>query len=451
MALDLQHEPVELDELLAFVGGVGLGEGVNAMKPQASSPNEPLEMSDEAWFNDLEQLFNEEPSSPLKRVKPNRVVHSVQEKANEGVKTLPLAVLKPAKKESGRPRVSRKEELDYLRVKVKEMEVKLRGLKETSKGDQSLSVQASTSREISQDSHAEHSIALWKSLAGRQRSQRELVEVENARLREKLKSQVRMAKSLKRILCKRTRDEEQGLTIPKRSRLGVNSAAGLFDDMLQCLDDLYEETDMRIARSPTASMANPVIRKRDVKYSDIAGMFLEFQDSKFWPFDMHTVSQAQWRFLTEPGHKFNKYIDEQVEMRDDTMLRKFGVEIKHGNSAVTLFGRQVTRRYVESDRILLVRHSILDNIHMDGAPTGGLTFRESGWIVVTNATDVPGTGSAALVHSYSTMTPDIDLDAQWEIGALTDFVLQSREDVEAGNDAIIENLMIEEATKQTAT
>lgn len=91
--------------------------------------------------------------------------------------------------------------------------------------------------------------------------------------------------------------------------------------MLQCLDDLYEETDMRIARSPTASMANPVIRKRDVKYSDSAGMFLEFQDSKFWPFDMHTVSRAQWRFLTEPGHKFNKYIDEVRFWPTELLLR----------------------------------------------------------------------------------------------------------------------------------
>ncbi|EGZ08609.1 hypothetical protein PHYSODRAFT_525426 [Phytophthora sojae] len=131
------------------------------------------------------------------------------------------------------------------------------------------------------------------------------------------------------------------------------------------------------------------------------------------------------------------------------MLRKFGVEIKHGSSVAVLFGRQVTRRYVESDRIVLVRHSIVDEIQLTGSPTGGLTFRESGWIVVKNATDVPGTGAATLVQACSTMSPDIDLDAQWEIGALTNFVLQSREDVEVGNDAIIENMMIEEAAKQT--
>lgn len=129
------------------------------------------------------------------------------------------------------------------------------------------------------------------------------------------------------------------------------------------------------------------------------------------------------------------------------MLRKFGVEIKHGSSVAVLFRRQVIRRYVEKNRIVLVRHSSIDEIQLPGAPTGGLTFRESGWIVLKNA---PGT-TTTLSQSYSTMSPDIDLNAQWEVGTLTDFVLQSREDVEVGNDTIIENLLLEEVSKEPAS
>eukprot|EP00644_Phytophthora_capsici_P011753 jgi/Phyca11/49730/gw1.50.368.1 len=173
-------------------------------------------------------------------------------------------------------------------------------------------------------------------------------------------------------------------------------------------------------------------------------MFLEFQDSKLWPFDIDTVSRATWRFLTETGHKFNKYIEEHVEMRGNTMLRKFGVEINHGINVAVLFGRQVTRRYVESDRIILVRHSIIDEIQLPGALTGGLTFCESGWIILKRAPMELSSGSATLTQSYSTISPDVDFNAQWEVGTLTDFVLQSREDVETGNDAILESLILEE-------
>lgn len=139
---------------------------------------------------------------------------------------------------------------------------------------------------------------------------------------------------------------------------------------------------------------------------------------------------------------------QHVEMRGNTMLRKFGVEFEHGNNVAVLFGRQVTRRYVSSDRVVLVRHTIIDEIQLPGTQTSGLTFRESGRIVMRNAPAL-GTGLATVTQGYSTMTPDVDLNAQWEIGTLTDFVLQSREDIEVGNDTIIENLLLEEAAKQT--
>ncbi|KAF1773474.1 hypothetical protein GQ600_14022 [Phytophthora cactorum] len=308
--------------------------------------------------------------------------------------SLPTApATKTVKKTFGRPRVSRKEELEYLRQKVKDMESKLQELKETPDSGSPPPTAPST-----------------LTMAKRQKNQRELVEVENVKLREKLKTQVRMAKSLKRILCKRMRDEDQ----------------------------------------PHGFIGKSVIRKSDVKYSDAAGMFLEFHDSKLWPFDVQTVNRATWRFLTETGHKFNKYIEEHVEMRDNTMLRKFGVELNHGNSVALLFGRQVTRRYVASNRVVLIRHSVIDEIQLPGAQTSGLTFRESGWIVLSSAPAL-GTGSATLTQGYSTMTPDIDLNEQWEVGTLTDFVLQSREDVEVGNDKIIENLLLEEAVKQSTS
>ncbi|GMF50243.1 unnamed protein product [Phytophthora fragariaefolia] len=319
MSLDLQYEPAELDDILAFVGGFGLEDGADTMKLQASSPNKQLEMSDDAWFSHLDDFFSDESTSRPKHLErpamkpPGRV--KCNDLDNEKILTLaaPAPVLKPAKKVSSRPRLSRKDELGYLRVKVKEMEEKLSQLQEKPDCDQS-SPQSTNSQDNAQHSmHTQQSIALWKTLAERQKNQRELVEIENAKLREKLKTQVRMAKSLKRILCKRTRGEEQNYNTPKRSRPLPNSqrnADELFDDMLQCLDELYLETGARIVHSPKASISAPCIRKRDIKYSEVAGMFLEFQDSKLWPFGLDTVSRAQWRFLTETGKKFNKYIEE---------------------------------------------------------------------------------------------------------------------------------------------
>lgn len=130
------------------------------------------------------------------------------------------------------------------------------------------------------------------------------------------------------------------------------------------------------------------------------------------------------------------------------VLRKFGIEIKQDERVAKMGGRQAIRRYVQGDRIVIVRSSIIDRVELSGAATRGLTFRDVGWIVMKDVTgQVSASGPMTMISSYSTLTPDVDLDSQWEIGALTDFVLQSRGDIETGNESIVENLLLEEAAK----
>jgi hypothetical protein len=132
------------------------------------------------------------------------------------------------------------------------------------------------------------------------------------------------------------------------------------------------------------------------------------------------------------------------------ILRKFGVEIKQGERVAKLSGRQAIRRYVERHRVLFVRNSVIDKVELSGATTGGLTFRDAGWVELRDVTgQYSSSGPMTLMLSYATLTPDVDLDSQWEVGALTDFVLQSRGDMEDGNDSIVENMLLEEASKLT--
>eukprot|EP00644_Phytophthora_capsici_P011754 jgi/Phyca11/19665/fgenesh1_pg.PHYCAscaffold_50_\ len=164
-------------------------------------------------------------------------------------------------------------------------------------------------------STADKSIALWKKMAERQKSQRDLVETENIKLREKLKTQVRMAKSLQRILRKRERAAEQ-ITgeIPKRLKHLASGQAvptgGEFNPLVQSLDALYALTNERMNLCPVATGSQPLLREQDVKYNDFSGMFLEFVHSKLIPFDVNAVSRAIWRHMSEPGIKFNAYFEE---------------------------------------------------------------------------------------------------------------------------------------------
>ncbi|ETK81902.1 hypothetical protein F441_12890 [Phytophthora nicotianae CJ01A1] len=359
-----------------------------------------------------------------------------------------------------RHRVSRKEELEYLRKKVAEMEDKLNKLKKQAEGGGTPPPPAPVVPEDAQAAmQLEQSVALWKKMAQRQKSQREMVESENGKLREKLKTQVRMAKSLQRILRKRERAaEEITAESPKRFKQLCETATDLtdagstleFDALTQNLDALYAITNERIALCPVASGANPVLRKQDVKYNDFTGMFLEFLHSKLVPFDLASVNRASWRHMSEPGIKYNSYFEESATATENTVMRKFGVEIKQDTRTAKMAGIQAIRRYVESDRIVIVRESVIDQTELGDAAAQGITFRDVGWLVLKDVTgQVSASGPMTLVQSYSTLTPDLDLNSRWEVGALTDFVLQSREDMEVGNESIVENLLLEEAAKRT--
>jgi hypothetical protein len=203
MQVAVRHDVTELDELLAFVGDFGLGNGADLMKTEAANPHD---MTEAAWLDDLDDL--------LRDTKPQQLPLAVNGAAGraaaeeERVKDTAVDVASPqATKAAKKPRISRKEELQYLRKKVEDMETQLHQLK--AKSDEREADSPAQGAHSPADQATELSIALWRTISNRQRTQRDWAEVENAKLREKLKTQVRMAKSLQRILCKRALDHDQ--------------------------------------------------------------------------------------------------------------------------------------------------------------------------------------------------------------------------------------------------
>jgi hypothetical protein len=94
---------------------------------------------------------------------------------------------------TGKKRNRVKDELEYLRAHVVELETRLRSLQpETTTHDDSSSVESST-----------HPLGgMWKRVATRQREQKQKAEVENTRLRELLEGQLRVVRSLSKLLQK---------------------------------------------------------------------------------------------------------------------------------------------------------------------------------------------------------------------------------------------------------
>ncbi|GMF34591.1 unnamed protein product [Phytophthora lilii] len=448
------NEPSGLQDVLAFIADFEMEDNASGANHDGDEwmEDDVAAQQQGKEFDSLEELFIDGGRRPSPTTMPSTVVGrhqalmlSASASTSQRSEDVTSAY---ATKAPRRHRVSRKEELEYLRKIVTEMEDKLQQLKVHAEGGGTPpSAAPATLRDEKAAKQLEQSIALWKKMAERQKSQRELVENENAKLREKLKTQVRMAKSLQRILRKRERAAEQRF---KELSQNAHPTGGEFDELVQSLEALYSLTNERIANCPIASGSQPVIREQDVKYNDFTGIFIEFQHSKLLPFNIEAVNRATWRHMSEPGIKYNTYFEESTETSDNMILRKFGVEIKQDHRTARMSAKQAVRRYVGSRQIVVVRSSVIDRVEFTDAVTGGLTFRDVGWLVLKDVTGLySASGPMTLIQSYSTLTPDIDLDSHWEEGSLTDFMLHSREDVEVGNESIVENLLLEEASKRS--
>ncbi|KAG2769612.1 hypothetical protein Pcac1_g19083 [Phytophthora cactorum] len=158
--------------------------------------------------------------------------------------------------DSNRARNERRIEVAYLREKVAQLEAEL----------ESLQQHRSSTKLIKQDGHDDStsgqdgamvpsSVAeqsAWKPVAQQQRKRREKAEIENARLKLVLESQLKAAKSMQMLLLKRAKNQlmECARTVTPDTTdfvagriVNYHSDLGVFEDMLVILEGAYREMD----------------------------------------------------------------------------------------------------------------------------------------------------------------------------------------------------------------
>ncbi|GMF43216.1 unnamed protein product [Phytophthora fragariaefolia] len=142
--------------------------------------------------------------SPTRTAKDFAAANAAMAAAAAAAKGVPLEVAKPTKKRIRRQR----EELLYLRVKVKEMESNLAELK--SKEVRSRPSGGASQLALNGKPNSVGSSLLafvWESLANRQYKDRERAEQENRKLKSTLEGQIKLAKCLEKILEDQPEDD----------------------------------------------------------------------------------------------------------------------------------------------------------------------------------------------------------------------------------------------------
>ncbi|KAF1321429.1 hypothetical protein FI667_g11898, partial [Globisporangium splendens] len=214
-----------------------------------------------------------------------------------------------------------REELDYLRNKVEELEHVLKTLK----GTHPVSV---TQRS---GGHEEALASPWEQAAKRQLDAKKRAEQENNRLRGQLSRQIKFAKSLERTLRKR-----------------------------KVWEILQESKQQHLLELNTTDSSILAMLKHNLNVQIIAdplnGMRINFTRSMSIPFGVHKISDVVWNLmqmndLKLTGLNQNAHIFEQT---DDALVMKQSMVLTVANKSHYTSSHIVIQRIVEENRVLLL-------------------------------------------------------------------------------------------------
>ncbi|KAG7395769.1 hypothetical protein PHYBOEH_003204 [Phytophthora boehmeriae] len=379
----------------------------------------------------------------------------VKEEANPA-KTTQTAAAKPKKKRIRRQKL----ELNYLRelvVKLEDQMTELKTKQNEPQDDKQKAVEAAPS--------------IWKGIAERQLKERERAETKNQKLRMSLEGQLKLATKLEKILRKRPRNEEtEVLTDIKRFKPLMDTAVAPTDD------EIFADQLAHVQRAHLAVdqlFSGPEYADRSAMFCDIhvmndpnsdTGVAFVTKSNCMLPFDVHVTEKAFWRaFVKEGTPNLCYFLDERVST-DTLVARSYGLVFDAGCFRVNVRGKQTFRKFVSDNCVMLMWKAISEPVEINGTKFNGLRINQTVWIVfhgvnledtadavVKNEFDghttTPGFTTSTSLQSYSKMTLELQddiVDQELQVGALTDFVVNSHDTITEVCGKMINDVILEE-------
>lgn len=383
-----------------------------------------------------------------------------------------------------------KQELEYLRVKVEELEQELTGLKKQlmrGRSDGADGTSAATKEEGGQKKGGGEELALpkvsgWERIAKHQLMEKQKAEMKNLKLREMLESQIKVARSLEKVLKKRpnamvshviTRllpllDIRSTRTVlqdsldvleadtadswSKRLRSFDSNEDSLYESLLSKTDAVYAELDSVCARHRSMQL-DEEMNDSHVHLSNRNQLYMEVTSSKIVPFGLQATSRAVWRCLSLNRVKLADGAYYRVDSTSDSVAAKAVMKLRISDSLALMRMRFVMKKFEEDDRIVLACVSASESegprdvLH-------GLRMMERVWVVIRPVNGPEGGGPSTIVQLCMRMTPSISsdnsdpdrLDQQQDehTGTLTDLILSALHRNLGWLFQTVENILMEE-------
>ncbi|KAG7395762.1 hypothetical protein PHYBOEH_003197 [Phytophthora boehmeriae] len=351
-----------------------------------------------------------------------------------------------------RARDNRKNELAYLRNKVKQMEEQLLGLRQQyidNKDPASL-----TSASISMVDTL-GTPPVWRDMAAAQQLRREKAERENARLKLVLESQIKLAKSMESVMQRRTRQQMAGFNgvlgegvdcAVTGSSLDLLLDKDTYEALLARAETAYGEVDAVLAANGLQYLETPCTNAQMREGPD--GMYVDIFTNKVLPFDFHTAAAAVWsHFRGSEKHRGNLYenFSRDLESSKDTVAEVFAMEFLANDMAADFRVKQVVRRHMEDDRQVVVWVSTAAAMENSKSPFASFGFCEKGYVVIKRPR---GRGNFSLLQTCCLVSPQLAEGGSFDlstVGTFTEFVLSFMVATITSSQQLIENVLLDQS------
>ncbi|GLE03648.1 hypothetical protein PINS_up012550 [Pythium insidiosum] len=325
----------------------------------------------------------------------------------------------------------RREEILYLRDKVKALERALASVKRRALG------RSAGATGDAEDAAVQQATQMWMEIASRQKEQRQASELVNAKLRMSLSSQLRVAKDLMRLLQRSRRLAPTTPTVAPPTVADECSSA-LISRRAEVTD---EEQLCRLEQQLDAAFHSPNFQSgndafRDIRVEDCGDgqVVIVVETSTALPFDAERVRDAVWQSVAmkiKRSHRGDTY--ESFDASCELFTATLRATVHIGPTASQFEGKLVAKRTVNEAGLPIILQRVSGSATI-GDPLDGMAVDEDGWIRLLPRD--------RLTLFQCSRRMRLASGHERSIGALTEHVLSKVDEELEFKQQLIENLLL---------
>jgi hypothetical protein len=368
-----------------------------------------------------------------------------------------VTVHRPPMQNSTRRR--QKEEMQYLRDKVQGLEQELEAKRKALMAIQEEDKENQGTLHAQLRSKSRSRATRWQRLAKRQLAEKQRAEMQNLQLRESLLDQIKLARSLQKLLKKNASKKDSGTEVAQlRARLAFSnccsgdSEAALYDSLLQGMDAVYAEVDSVCARHPVMRSLEEGSDVSSLHVGETEALYLEATNSKVVPFGMEETCSAVWRCLSKDHVKLADGTYHAVASAPDCIRAKAIMTLRVASAQARMQMRFAMKKYVDRDRVVLT----LESASESEGPRDvlyGLKMMQRAWVVIRPVPLEGGDGAPeeTIIQLCMRLTPSVAAGVLntpgQRTGAVTELLLAAVHRNLGWLFQIVENILMEHNTQ----